>query len=155
MMPGNLQRLDGPMEGADAWDQFMRDMNRSLVLDEANIAVYRQFFKLLQNKENLPLMFHCSAGKDRTGLAAAYILLSLGVDIKTVMRNYMDSAVYLAGKYDDYIRKDPDKAPLFSVRPQYLQASLSAMEEKSGSIEKYLTDVLGVDLEKMRSLFLE
>lgn len=155
MQPGNLQQIAEGLEGADVWDEFMQDMNRSLVLDEANIEVYRQFFSHLQQEDFLPLLFHCSAGKDRTGLASAYILLALGVDKKTVMRNYMDSMVYLAGKYDDYIRKDPDKAPLFSVKPQYLQAAISAMEEKSGSIEAYLVDVLNIDLQKMKQLFLQ
>lgn len=155
MQPGNLQQLASGMEGADAWDAFMQEMNRSLVLDEANIAVYRKFFSYLQKEDFLPLLFHCSAGKDRTGLASVYILLALGVDQKIVMRNYMDSMVYLAGKYDAYIRKDPDKAPLFSVKPQYLQAAIGAMEEKSGSVEDYLVEVLNIDLQKMRQLFLQ
>lgn len=136
-------------------DAFMEDMNRSLALDPDIQAVYREFFRQVQNEERLPLLFHCSAGKDRTGFAAALVLLSLGVDRKTVVADYMASGRYLTGKYDALMAKYPDHAALFIVKPSYLEAGLDAIEKEFGSVERYLTGVLGVDLAVMRTLFLQ
>lgn len=57
--------------------------------------VYKEFFSILSEKENAPLLFHCSAGKDRTGIAAALLLLALGVDRETVTEDYMLSAEHI------------------------------------------------------------
>lgn len=135
-------------------DSFMEDVNRLLVRDEGIIAIYREFFSRVQDETYLPLLFHCSAGKDRTGFAAALILFSLGVSRETVMRDYMASALYLSGKYDHIMTTHPERAALFSVKPQYLQAAINAMEEQCGSVDGYLKDVLDVDSEKMRAMFL-
>lgn len=73
-------------------------MNTLLVTDPLCISRYRKLFSLLQNEENIPLMFHCSAGKDRTGMAAALVLSSLGVDEETILDDYLLSNFYLADK---------------------------------------------------------
>ena len=138
-----------------AGDGFMEEMNRTLALDPGIQAVYREFFSKVQNEENLPLLFHCSAGKDRTGFAAALILLSLGVDRETVMADYMASERHLTGKYDALMAKYPDHAALFMVKPSYLEAALDAIDEQYGGVEPYMREALGVDIGKMKELFLE
>lgn len=137
-----------------AGDELMEEMNRILVRDKEIQRQYREFFRRVQDREYLPLLFHCSAGKDRTGLAAALILFSLGVDKETVMRDYMASEQYLAGKYDDLMARYPDHAVLFMVKPHFLDAAIRAMEEDYGSVDRYLVEVLEVDLTTMRALFL-
>ena len=136
-------------------EKLMEFMVRALVVEQDIIDGYRKFFQLVQNEENLPLLFHCSAGKDRTGHAAALILLSLGVGRDVVMADYMASVRYLQGKYDNLIARHPDWEPLFTVKPQYLQAAMDAMEAKSGSVEAYLANELAVDANRMRALFLD
>ncbi len=138
-----------------AGDEFMEEMNRTLALDPRIQAVYREFFSKVQHEENLPLLFHCSAGKDRTGFAAALILLSLGVDREAVLADYMASERHLAGKYDDLMTRYPDHAALFMVKPSYLEAALDAIDERYGSVERYMREALDVDIEKMKALFLE
>ena len=133
----------------DEADAFMLDIYRHLALDEKPQAVYRELFQLLQGEEDAPpLLFHCSAGKDRTGLAAALVLFSLGVSPETVLRDYLASRWCLAGKY-------PSSAGIFSVREIYLQAALEAITGLHGSLDDYLENVLGVDRERMRRLYLE
>lgn len=136
-------------------DEFMKELNRTLALDPTIQTAYREFFRQVQNEESLPLLFHCSAGKDRTGFAAALILLSLGVDRVTVVADYMASERYLTGKYDKLMEKYPEHAALFMVKPSYLEAGLDAIEKEFGTVERYLTEVLGVDLALMRALFLQ
>jgi protein-tyrosine phosphatase len=155
LSPGSLTPADRDVSlTADTWVDFMRNINRELVLEEEYAQVFRRFFAILAQEDNLPALFHCAAGKDRTGLAAAYILFSLGVSEDVVMRNYLASGVYLRGKYDHLLEKMPERAPLFTVRSEYLQSAIDAMREKSGSVEAYLADVLKVDLDAMRRSFL-
>ena len=155
IVPGRLEPWN-PDEGlrAKGGHGFMVDIYRSLVLDEPCIVMYREFFHHVQKGDCLPLLFHCSAGKDRTGMAAACILLSLGVERERILRDYMDSNICLAGKYDQIIARNMERAPIFFADPGYLAAALAAMEEKSGSVDNYLRSVLGIDAERMRACFL-
>lgn len=131
----------------DRAQEIMKAVYRELVTTPEIIALYREFFSYVQDENSLPLLFHCSAGKDRTGMAAALILLSLGVEESVIMDDYMLSARYLQGKY-------PGDSPLFSVHPAYLEAALEQMYGSYGSPLEYLTGHLGVQPEKMRALFL-
>lgn len=155
IMPGRIGA--GTLKEAFAGgvgDTFMEALYRSLVEDEASINAYRTLFAAVQNEEQLPLMFHCSAGKDRTGFAAAVILLSLGVDERVVMADYMESARCLKGKYDAVIQAHPDRAALFGVKPSYLAAALDAVRGRSGSVDAYIKE-LGIDADRMGELFLQ
>lgn len=156
LTPGSLDpRNPETPEQELVWEEFMQNLNRDLVENPDNIKVFRLFMAQLQQEERLPLLYHCSAGKDRTGLASAYVLFSLGVSKEQVLENYMASAFHLQGKYDRQMASDPAREAIFTVKPEYLQAAIDAMEKKSGSVEKYLTRVLGVDLKKMRDLYLQ
>lgn len=135
--------------------KLMEHMVRLLVEVPEIIAGYREFFRLLQDEANLPLLFHCSAGKDRTGHAAALFLFSLGVDTDTVLRDYLASAKYLQEKFAVQMAARPSWAPLFTVKEEYLRVAIQTIEAKSGSVEAYLEEELGVDRAKMRSLYLQ
>ncbi|ERJ58739.1 tyrosine-protein phosphatase [Sphingobacterium paucimobilis] len=135
-------------------DTMMMDLNRALLTDRESINQYRTFFRLLQNEESLPLAFHCSAGKDRTGMAAALFLFALGVDEDVVLQDYMQSQVFLADKYKKYIDQYPNLEPLLTVKPEYLQSGIVYMKKEFGTVENYLTDVLKVDTAKMKKMYL-
>ena len=135
-------------------EEFMKELNRMLVSDPAIVGQYKTFFALLQDEKQIPLIFHCTAGKDRTGLGAALFLASLGVDEKTIFEDYMLSNQQLEAKYKSYTDSLPQLKPLFEVRPQYLRAAFDTIKENHGSIEKYLRDALDVDTELMKRLYL-
>ena len=156
LTPGNLDPRSPELPDQEMnWEEFMQNLNRDLVNNPDNIKVFRLFMAQVQQQERLPLLYHCSAGKDRTGLATAYILFSLGVSKEEVLKNYMASAYHLQGKYERQIASNPSREAVFTVKSEYLLSAIEAMEEKSGSIEKYLTRVLGVDLNRMREIFLQ
>ena len=122
---------------------------------------FREMFQLLAQKKNQPFLFHCSQGKDRTGIAAALILLALGVSEENVIQDYMLTDLYNA----EYVKVRQSKSPvplvqrhLLNVRPLYLQKAFQAMKEKCGSIEGYLVDALGLNESTrahLRETFLE
>jgi len=153
--PGNLMAaLDMDNLSVPTLDSAMMDMNILLVTDTSAIREYRKFLDLLQNENDVPLMFHCSAGKDRTGMGAALILFSLGVDEETIMNNYLESNKYLGDKYGKYIEQYPDLEPLFQVKSEFLKAGIDQMKKDHGSVENYLKNVLDVDIDKMKEMYL-
>jgi len=70
------------------------------------------------------------------------------------MQDYLLSNVYLKEKYGQYIAENSDMEALFTVRPAYLQTGLDQIRRDHGSIEAYLKNVLLVDIEKMREMYL-
>ena len=153
--PGNLMAAMTPETlSAGHADSLMREMNRLLVTDPAAIVQYRKLFELLQNPDDVPLMFHCSAGKDRTGMGGALILAALGVNETTILDDYLLSNTYLADKYSRYMAESPDMEALFTVRREYIETGLEQIRNDHGSVENYLQNVLGVDIGKMREMYL-
>lgn len=149
--PGNMMTLTTITEENGA--QMMMDLNRALVNNMQE--VYREFFAILQNPENVPLLFNCSAGKDRTGFAAALFLSSLGVARAAIYRDYLLSADYVREKYRAYVEESPALEPVMTVRREYLAAAFEEIDRKYGGVDSYLTVQLGVDLKKMRAIYIE
>lgn len=152
--PGNLHpNEEGAPQHGDM-DKFMRAIYRALVGDPAIAATYRAFFARIGNDGDLPLIFHCAAGKDRTGFAAALILLALGVDRETVFADYEFSNACLSSKYASLIAKAPEFGGLYIVKRAYLEEALHLVEREHGSVERYLTTILGVNIPRLRESFL-
>ncbi|GHT90881.1 protein-tyrosine-phosphatase [Spirochaetia bacterium] len=156
---GNMVDLSRT-ERASSGETLMEGLYRVLV-DEAR-PQYREFFKILSEKgsaapqaANTPLLFHCSAGKDRTGLAAALILSALGLDREQVFQDYSLSGIYLKDKYRTWLEKEPYLEPVMSIRRSYLDAAFSRIEADFGGMEQYLGTELGVDTALLRELYTE
>lgn len=156
VIPGNLQGVVENFSSIDpsSVDTLMMEMNSALVTDSAFVGRYRDFFMLLQNEANIPLVFHCSAGKDRTGLAAALILYALGVDEERIMKDYLLSNEFLEDKYAESIAQHPNLKALFMVKPEFLEAAFNGIKQNYGSVNNFLTDVLNVDIPKFKELYL-
>jgi protein-tyrosine phosphatase len=137
----------------DSGEFFMEELYRRLA--EESRSQYREFFAILAEKGNAPALFHCSAGKDRTGLAAALLLSALGVDRELIYRDYLLSAECLAEKYRALIEAEPDIEPFMSVRRSYLEAAFARIDERYGGVERYLETELGADSVLLRDLYTE
>ncbi|WP_428897650.1 protein-tyrosine phosphatase [Parelusimicrobium proximum] len=155
--PGSITGKDANSFGdvtAEEVEDFMSAVYGFFVSDADAVNMYREFFKLLQNPAETPLLFHCTAGKDRTGVAAALFLYSLGADDDTVMEEYLLTNVGLEKKYGVLKKDYPELKPMFEAEGKYLETFINAVRDKHGSMEKYLTAVLNVDLAKMRGLYI-
>jgi protein-tyrosine phosphatase len=114
---------------------LMEDLYRYLVNDQAER--FAEWFAHLVEDDS-PLVFHCTAGKDRTGLAAALFLLALGVPIETVEQDYLlTNDVYRRPAFSDASVPEEALAVLWSVRSGFLQAALAAIDADHGGIERY------------------
>jgi protein-tyrosine phosphatase len=116
---------------------------------------YKAFFQLLMDEKNTPLLFHCSAGKDRTGFGAALFLASLGVDKETIIQDYLLSKKYIEEKYSGFVAKNPVLEPLMTVKREYIEAALDLIDKEYGGMGNYLSHYLEVDTLKMRKIYTE
>ncbi len=172
-LPEGAVRVPLPIEptvGASLADLMRREMAtgedvvdllRRAYLDYVTtyLGRYRQMFDLLLQPERQALLFHCSAGKDRTGLGAALILLALGASRQTILADYVAT--------DRLWRRDlamPSGAPrpladaLLSTHPALLEAALEAAVQPFGTVAALLDQGLGLDAERLprlRDLLLE
>jgi protein tyrosine/serine phosphatase len=138
----------------DDLTEVMKNSYIELVTKDEYVTILKEFFSYIQNESNLPLSFHCSAGKDRAGVAAMLIYSALDVDKDIIVADYMLSKQYIAGKYDMYLKIYPSIAPLVTVDESYLEAAYVAIDEKYGSMNKFLTETLNIDINKMKKLYL-
>ena len=136
--------------------QHMQDTYRGFV--RHNTHRFAEFFgHLLASDE--PTVFHCTAGKDRTGFAAALLLRALGADEAETMRDYLLTNDRLA--LPTVPRHDlPREAleVLWRVQPQFLAAAFDEVDAVYGSLESYLADGLRLghaERQRLRELYLE
>lgn len=132
------QRLSAPVVG-----ELMRELYRGLVNDQSHR--YAELFAHLIETDG-PLVFHCTAGKDRTGLAAALVLFALGVPREIVMQDYLlTNEVYLRPP----LPADPELAEalavLWRVEAGFLEGALQAIDRDHGGVERFLEARLGLD----------
>ncbi|MCW5632895.1 MAG: tyrosine-protein phosphatase [Rubrivivax sp.] len=141
---------DGRELTVPAVEGLMRDLYRSLVGERA--PRFAEFFVHLL-RADAPIVFHCTAGKDRTGVAAALVLLALGVPHDVVMQDYLLTNDVFKPPW----APRPGLAPgvtqaLWGVQPSYLQAALDVVDREFGGPQTYLREVIGLDTERMRAL---
>ena len=108
-------------------------------------TVWGEVFKRLAEPDYLPLVFHCTGGKDRTGTCAALILLTLGVPEKAVIYDHGLSNIFLADMvnkiYAQFEAQGVNRrriAPYFSAPRYCIEAQLAHLRKKYGSAEDYL-----------------
>ena len=102
-------------------------------------------FDLLLSDNALPLLFHCTAGKDRTGFAAALILSALGVAEETLMDDYLATNLLWRGDSELAATLPPDVAKtLLTVQTTFLKAAFAAIDDLDGSIDAYLQNRIGL-----------
>jgi len=106
---------------------------------------YRRVFELILSKESLPLLMHCTSGKDRTGFAAAAVLLAVGVPREIIVRDYAMTNDYrrdVGHLFSNTVSK-PTIDTLTSANPRYIEAALEEIDVRFGSAEAWL-ESLGV-----------
>lgn len=114
-------------------------------------------------KGNVPIIFHCFSGKDRTGVAAMLIMALLGADDETIMEDYLLSNSYCKKALEEefersaeLIRKDPEIRKLLQmlegVEEEIGRNVLESIKERYGTFENYFLEEYGIDADELDNL---
>lgn len=141
-------------------EALMQDSYRNIVSLPSALDAYRAFYlDLIDPSRTGAALFHCTTGKDRTGWAAASLLLLLGVAEEDVRADYLETNADLNPTLqpilDAAAAKGVDTAlllPVLGVRDEYLDAALDEARIRFGSIDGYARDGLGLTPEHLRML---
>lgn len=139
---------------------FIHEIYHCIVFDEAKQI--GAVLDLLSDDKNLPVVIHCAAGKDRTGVVAALLQLLAGVSYQTMMDDYLAS--------NRVVQKEDKKLvgqlrwmslfslsveqmqPLLQVHPAHLESVLSEMLDRYGALDGYLRDACGATPDRILHL---
>lgn len=148
---------------------FMQDLYRGF-FSKSCLKGYKKFFKILLDEHKKGILFHCTAGKDRTGFAAILIELALGVSNEDILEDYMYTAVCAKDETERltnyFIKKIGKDTPeirkavgiAFSPQKEYLDVLHEEFKKKYDSLDNFFSKELGLNkkkLEKLRELYLE
>ncbi|SNS47443.1 protein tyrosine phosphatase [Sphingomonas laterariae] len=146
--------------------EMLTEANRDFVSLGSAKTAYRTLLDRLDAPDAGPTLYHCTAGKDRTGWATAVILTLLGVPRETVMADYLASNDYLRAKNEKAIAgmakmglsvPRENLEPVLGVRAEYLQAAFDEVDKRFGSFDAYLKQGLGLgdaEIEALRTRYL-
>lgn len=134
--------------------------NRELV--EQYTLIYRAWIQSILEPNGLPMLFHCTAGKDRTGFGAAIVLAALKVPMETIMADYMATNTYTADSINKTLTIvnlssffQADTEPLRSVLgvdKRFIKEAFKTIDKYYGSIDNYLEIGLGLTPAKQKQL---
>ena len=151
-----LERGDGHEAMRNAYREF-------ITLPSARRGL-SSFSRLLLDESDLPVLYHCTTGKDRTGWATAALLTLLGVSEEDVYREYLLTNEQLLPALEPLFRRFEEHGaprellvPVLGVDRSYLDEAFTTMRAEFGTIESYFADGLGIgpdDQERLRELLL-
>jgi protein-tyrosine phosphatase len=140
-----------------AFDTLLIHANMAFVTDFQE--EFGDFLQHLESGESF--VYHCTAGKDRAGFATVLFLSALGVDKETILNDYMISNQYNVELIDGTIASVNNVGlngeilrPVLEVKLEYINKAYETIDNEFGGMSNYL-DLLGVDIEKLKSLYLE
>ncbi len=123
---------------------------------------FKKLMEYIEYPDKMPIIQHCTAGKDRTGIGSALILLALGVPEETVIEDYLLTNIYRSDMNEALIKSlsnllmDEDSKEIFKsfmeVRREYIESALNAIKERYGTIDEYLEKEYGFNKEKRARL---
>lgn len=142
---------------------------RLFLLGERGVKAYKGFFKVLleADPKDGAILWHCTDGKDRAGLASALVLAALGASKETIFEDYLLTNEYYAAQLakvrEKYagasLEEEKMEALLFvagGAVKKYLEKAFEALEQQYGGVEGYLVEAMGLkndDLELLRTKY--
>ena len=157
---GIPMELVSGLEDVEAAERVMRQVYDVFVRAPEARAAYAELLTDLATGP-LPQLFHCTAGKDRTGWAAALLLEIAGVDRATVVADYLLTNTVSSATRTKYLAliaehlgedKKAVYEPTMVVEESFLQTAYDAVDELYGSVDAYLRDGLGLSGELVDAL---
>ncbi len=132
----------------------LEKLYEDIVLSDFAIESFKSIFKVLMDLNNAPVIFHCSVGKDRTGLVSLLLLNLLDVNIDVIKKDYLDSNIVCIPEseriYERVLERTMNQTlatkikNTYIVDEKYLDSAINAINNKFGSIDEYIKNVIGI-----------
>tara|TARA_R110002167_G_scaffold71327_8_gene201309 strand:+ start:697 stop:1476 length:780 start_codon:yes stop_codon:yes gene_type:complete len=140
----------------DSGRRFMTETYAKLPFAASHLELFSRYFRTLADSDR-PVLIHCAAGKDRTGMLAAlthhllgvgdddmiedYLLTNVAVDLETRAPAIAKQLEAMTGR----VAAHDAVVAFMGVEPAYLEAAWTAINDRYGSTDAYLAKALGVD----------
>lgn len=172
-VPNNAIRISLPAGSEEVGDRskMFKQMSTATVGDSimlpfySNIDAFPKRYKpmfeaLIHNSNDSALVYHCTAGKDRTGIATALILYAFGVEEQTIIEDYLATNYYRKSDngrlrkmmIDNYHIKETVVDEVIGVKAAYIKATFQAIVNKYGSVDKFLKTEMGLNKSALKKL---
>jgi len=148
--------------------EAMGTQMEQMAFDPYSLSIFKQIFDKMMDLNQVPLVFHCKGGKDRTGLMSALFLMALGVSKKQIIEDYMLTKEYMRDRnirrikeYESMIsnRRVLDfLASIMDTKESYIHRVFDAIESKYNSYEDYLKNEVGLsqnEIAQLQTLYLD
>ena len=135
-----------------------RRIYTELAESEVSARAYREFFRILLAAEGRTVLWHCTQGKDRTGVAGLLLLTALGVPEESAMEDYFLSNDGLRPLFESMTGTALSEsarekwAKLFFVYPEFIAVYTEALSRLHGGLRGYLTQRLGLTESELLAL---
>ena len=148
-------RRAAPMD-TEAAIKSMSSVYARFVNDEFCLYQYRRFVRLLFDPREKGILWHCSAGKDRTGTGALFILELLGVDREDIIADYLMTNEYLKDEIQEFVDRAAEQSGgmdeaakkalsvLMGAHERYPLTVYEEAEARYGSFDAFIRDGLGI-----------
>lgn len=155
--------LERMQEGIQATQQMI-EVYTHFVTDAHVRGQYRKFFDLVLDNQapEQSLLFHCTAGKDRTGFGAMLLLSSLNVPQEMIMQDYLATNRYLKKVVQEMYQKAeqagvPSNAlhgieDMMLAKEEYMQTSFDEIKKHYGTIDQFINEGIGVSPQEIKDL---
>lgn len=153
---------------AEVVNQHMLSIYNNLVMNPGAQEGYQEYFEELLKTEHGSVLFHCFAGKDRTGIAAALTLELLDVPKELIYQDYLETNVQRQkpneALFDQLRGQGMDENQLegfrvaMEVRPAYLDRAYELLEKNYGGVQGYAKGALNLsesDMKDLKKLYLD
>ena len=137
---------------------IMEDVYERMMLDEQSQQGFAQFFDDVLATQEGSVLWHCTIGKDRAGLATALLLHTLGVTREAIEQDYLATGKYVESETQNVMdalasfglgdKLDKSIHVINSADPRFLRAAFDAVEKQYGSLDVYVRNQLNVADEK-------
>ncbi|MFI6522488.1 tyrosine-protein phosphatase [Spirillospora sp. NPDC050679] len=142
-------------------EHVLVEINRNFVAMPIEREKFAAALTLAADEARLPLLFHCTAGKDRTGWMAAIVLTIAGASRADIMADYMRSNDYHQESYGKLLAylgesgqmRNPELLrPMLEQRPAYLEAAFEEVERMYGTFDAFLAKGLNLAPESVTAI---
>ena len=155
------------MEKEGGARKYLLDTYRIMVTEKPSLDAFSALLHLMIEEKNAAFLWHCTQGKDRTGIAAASILMALGVKREDILTDYLrtnntsrfkNAMIYLGVLLVTFSKKTADELSfLLTAHDFYLEAAFEEIDRVYGGTEGYLSEGLGLsdlDVSRLKEIYL-